>query len=154
MGVKESILSIARRAAAASDDKSGLPSVAPMPPNITTLPLSRCRVARWRLYGSPTPWTAIPVCNRAWTPIFSRDDWSKTEFITDAIILLHNRELVSGTTHLQERQQNRTDLLSEKSIYNMFGNNDKWRHLHWWKYKQMFENLQHDEPIWIHHESR
>lgn len=41
----EAILSEALRAAAVSVEKSGFPVPAPIPPNITTLPFSRCRIA-------------------------------------------------------------------------------------------------------------
>ncbi|KAJ0958547.1 hypothetical protein HanPSC8_Chr01g0040201 [Helianthus annuus] len=48
------ILSDALRAAAVSVEKSGFPVPAPIPPNITTRPFSRCRIARCLLYGSKT----------------------------------------------------------------------------------------------------
>lgn len=82
------VRSEALRAAAVSVVKSGFPVPAPTPPNMTTLPFSRCLIARCLLYGSATSGIENVLWTRAWTPSFSKADWSKIEFITVAIILV------------------------------------------------------------------
>ena len=84
----KAILSEARSAAAVSVEKSGFPVPAPIPPNITTLPFSRCLIALCLLYGSATSGMENAVCTRVLIPIFSKADWSNIEFITVAIILV------------------------------------------------------------------
>jgi len=76
-------ISRARRTAAVSVEKNGLP----VPPaKITTRPFSRCRIARRRMYGSASDSIRIAVMTRVWTPTFSRMSCMASALITVASI--------------------------------------------------------------------
>ena len=66
-------ISRARRAAAVSEVKNGLPVPAA---KITIRPFSRWRIARRRMYGSATSEIVIADCTRVCTPSFSSASWS------------------------------------------------------------------------------
>lgn len=63
-GDSQDVRSVARKAAVVSVEKRGFPEPPPTPPKITTLPFSRCLIARCLLYGSPTSGRVKAVCTR------------------------------------------------------------------------------------------
>ena len=74
-------ISTARRAAAVSVVKNGLPVPAA---KMTIRPFSRCRIARRRMYGSATAGISIADCTRVMTPAFSSAFWSASPLMTVA----------------------------------------------------------------------
>ena len=79
--ITPALISMARRAAAVSVVKYGLPVPAA---KITTRPFSRWRTARRRMYGSHSCSILMALCTRVWMPVFSRASCSARALITVA----------------------------------------------------------------------
>ena len=81
--IASALISSARRAAAVSVVKYGLPVPAA---KITTRPFSRWRTARLRMYGSATSWTWIAESTRVSAPLRSSASCTASAFSTVASI--------------------------------------------------------------------